>query len=243
MPSIQSNPEQTKPNHSKNAYKLVVILSSIIVFLLTISVIIYLALNRDKTAVTPNNLTTLTNQTTTPKLNSKSDALITEKSTGEMNHPKVTVEFYEDFQCPGCKYFDKAENAIIEKYKGKSVKFVFKQFPLNSIHKYAEKAAEASEFANQYGLFWEYKKKLMATEDLSNGSIITIAEEVGLDGEELKQALLDDIYKDNVTKDIKDGEQKDLQSTPSIFVDGILIEGSNLDEMATELDREIQQKL
>lgn len=77
---------------------------------------------------------------------------------------KVKVIEFADFECPACAYFHSATFAKLdEEYiqKGK-VYFAYKNFPLVSIHEFAQKAAEASLCANQQGKFWEYYNKIFS---------------------------------------------------------------------------------
>ena len=70
---------------------------------------------------------------------------------------KVTLIEFSDFQCPYCAtFYSQTEQQIMKDYvdTGK-VRFVYKQFPLTTIHPFAQKAAEASECAADQGKFWE----------------------------------------------------------------------------------------
>jgi protein-disulfide isomerase len=69
---------------------------------------------------------------------------------------KVTIVEYSDFQCPFCaRVYTTLENDILKDY-GDKVRFVFKNFPLSSIHPWAEDGAIASECAFEQGndKFW-----------------------------------------------------------------------------------------
>jgi protein-disulfide isomerase len=64
---------------------------------------------------------------------------------------KVTIVEYSDFQCPFCaRAYTTFEQEVMKDY-GDKVRFVFKNFPLASIHPWAEDGALASECAFQQG--------------------------------------------------------------------------------------------
>lgn len=73
---------------------------------------------------------------------------------------KVTIVEFSDFQCPFCAKSYSTVKKILEDYKG-SVRLIYKHFPLNAIHKNAQKAAEAVECAKDQGKFWELHDKLL----------------------------------------------------------------------------------
>lgn len=70
---------------------------------------------------------------------------------------KVSIVEFSDFQCPFCqRFFTDALAKIKTEYvnTGKA-KLAFRHYPL-SFHPNAQKAAEASECANEQGQFWKY---------------------------------------------------------------------------------------
>lgn len=74
---------------------------------------------------------------------------------------KVTLVEWSDFQCPYCEQFFTAALGQIKKDyidTGKA-KLYYRQYPL-SFHANAQKAAEASECANEQGKFWAYHDQL-----------------------------------------------------------------------------------
>src|SRR5262249_1608015 len=69
---------------------------------------------------------------------------------------KIIIVEYSDFQCPFCsRVYGTLEDHVLKDYADK-VRFVFKNFPLTSIHPWAEDAALASECAYKQGndQFW-----------------------------------------------------------------------------------------
>lgn len=77
---------------------------------------------------------------------------------------KVTLVEFSDFQCPYCLQAFPTVNQIMETY-GDNVKLIYKQFPLTSIHPYAQKAAEAALCAKEQGKFYEYHDKLFGSQE------------------------------------------------------------------------------
>ena len=64
---------------------------------------------------------------------------------------KVIIYEYGDYQCPGCKAAFPTLKTVYEKYQDK-VGFVFRNFPLSSIHANARSAASAAEAAGLQNL-------------------------------------------------------------------------------------------
>lgn len=76
---------------------------------------------------------------------------------------KVTMVEFSDFQCPYCARAYPVIKQILRAYP-KDVRFVYKQYPLTSIHTFAQKASEASLCAGEQGKFWEYHDKLFESQ-------------------------------------------------------------------------------
>src|ERR1043165_4910998 len=79
-------------------------------------------------------------------------------------HAAVTMEEFSDFQCPACGGLDPALRRISKDY-GERVRWVFRNFPLTTIHKYAFSAARAAEAAGAQGKFWEMHDMLYDNQD------------------------------------------------------------------------------
>jgi len=77
---------------------------------------------------------------------------------------KITLVEYGDYQCPHCGH---AHGVVkqLQKHFGKSMRFVFRNFPLVQIHPMAEPAAEAAEFAAAHGKFWEMHDGIFEHQD------------------------------------------------------------------------------
>src|SRR5688500_17302044 len=88
------------------------------------------------------------------QLRSKLSMPVSERdhSQGPPDAPVTLVE-YGDYECPYC---GKAYPIIkrLQKTVGDRLRFVFRNFPLNTIHAHASVAAQAAEAAAAQGKFW-----------------------------------------------------------------------------------------
>ena len=138
---------------------------------------------------------------------------------------QITLLEYGDYQCPSC-----AQAFVIvkkvQKHFGAELKFVFRNFPLEQ-HEFAEMAAETAQFASSQGKFWEVHDLLYKRQkDLSEELFLDVAEELGLDGEALAQALDEGKYTERVEEDLKSGERAGVHGTPSFFINEQPLTGS-----------------
>jgi rhodanese-related sulfurtransferase len=99
------------------------------------------------------------------------------------------------------------------------VRFVFRQFPLEQVHAYALKAAEASECAAQQGKFWESLDRFYAAKgDLQDESLVRYAKELGLDTAKFQSCLGSDETLAVIQRDREDGRALGVRGTPTFFL-------------------------
>lgn len=167
---------------------------------------------------------------------------------------KVTIIEFSDFQCPFCRTFwrntlKQIKNEYID--TGKSVKFVLRDFPLSSIHPMAQKYSEAAECAEDQKRYWEMHDKIFEEQDkLGQGTISAYsiddlkrwAGEIGLNGSQLSQCLDSGKYADEVRKDFEDGSRAGAGGTPTFFINGIPLVGSQpFENFKAIIDEELQK--
>jgi len=147
---------------------------------------------------------------------------------------KVSVDVWEDFQCPACRnYSDNTEPLIIQNYvdTGK-VRYTFHQYPF--IDDFAatnesDQSANASMCAAEQNRFWEYKEILFANWNGENlGSfadrrLIAFAEAINLDMDAFRTCFRENRYKERIDQDFDAGKNLGTSSTPSIFVNEQLV--------------------
>lgn len=148
----------------------------------------------------------------------KEIALEDSPSKGNPGAPVVMVEF-ADFQCPACRAVRPLVEEALKKHDGQA-RLVFKHFPL-SIHQYGEKLARSARAAQQQGKFWEMYGALFDNQErLSPQVIDELAKSLGLDMAKFAKDLESESVADAVSRDRKQGERLDLQSTPTLYING-----------------------
>ena len=147
---------------------------------------------------------------------------------GNKNAPLTIVEF-SDFQCSFCarfrqQTFDQIKKEYVDAGK---VKFVYRDFPLSSIHPMAQKAAEAAECADDQGKFWEYHDVIFEKQaSLSIASLKQWASELGLDTNDFNKCLDSGKYSSEVNKDSNDAQKAGGQGTPFFIVGEVPVSGA-----------------
>jgi protein-disulfide isomerase len=126
---------------------------------------------------------------------------------------EIVIVEYSDYECPFCKGFHGTMNRIMEEYgtTGK-VAWIYRHFPLTQIHPDAMPAALASECVAKLGgndKFWEYSDNIIAgsPDSLSDENLLAEATKIGINEGEYKACLASDYPKDEVAKDVKDGNE------------------------------------
>jgi protein-disulfide isomerase len=139
---------------------------------------------------------------------------------GDKNAKYTVVEFSE-FQCPFCGRHVRDTYPQLDKeyiQPGK-VKYVFLDFPLESIHKNAFKAAVAGNCAAEQGKFWEMHDRLFANQQqLEPAQLTEHAKAVGLDASKFQQCLDGGKYDAEIRKDIAEGGKAGVTGTPTTVI-------------------------
>lgn len=139
---------------------------------------------------------------------------------------KVTLLEYSDYQCPFCQRFHPTMKRVMDEYKGK-VRWVYRHFPLSSIHPYAQKAAEAAECAGEQGKFWELsdlffeKQNEWAQSGLDQAKMNGYAQQAGVkDVKKFESCVTSGKLAQHVSSDLASGEAAGVTGTPGTIVLG-----------------------
>lgn len=139
---------------------------------------------------------------------------------GQANAPLTLVEF-SDYQCPYCARHARETLPQIQRDfidTGK-LKYVFRNFPLEAIHRDAFKAAEAAHCGGEQGKFWDMHDRLFANPTaLGQGHALLHAQALGLDPRHFRQCLDNGKYAVEIRRDLEDGRKAGVRSTPTFFL-------------------------
>ncbi len=155
-------------------------------------------------------------------------------SRGEINAPVTVIEF-TDFQCSACAAMHPILEEVLKSYSTR-VRFVVRDFPLNH-HVHARKAAEAANAAHAQGKFFEYAALLFKRQNaLDVPSLKKYATELGLDRARFDAALESGAYASEVKHDVEQGEIYGIDSTPTIFVNGLMLRKLSAEGLRAAID-------
>jgi protein-disulfide isomerase len=138
----------------------------------------------------------------------------------------LELVMYGDFECPYCAAAQGILRRVHERL-GARLRFVFRHFPLDSVHPHAMHAAQAAEAAAAQGAFWEMHDALYAARGhLEDADLAARAGELGLDAASVEAALRDGTYADRVGSDRASGRASGVTGTPGFFANGVLVTGA-----------------
>lgn len=138
------------------------------------------------------------------------------------DNAQVTIVAFSDFECPYCADAATTIKEILEKYP--QARFVYRHFPLPGIHSNAFRAAEAAECAAEQGKFWDMHDRLFANQfDLAETSLQAYALMLNLNMKQFNECMSSGRQRDVVEQDIADGEKYGVNSTPTFFVNNLML--------------------
>lgn len=167
-------------------------------------------------------------QPQTIKNENKNESEINVKTVSSSDHirgnpnAQVKVIEFSDTECPFCKQFHYTMNKIMEEYgKNGRVAWVYRHFPLDSIHTKAREEAYALECANEQGgdaKFWAYLDKIFeitpSNDGLDLSELPRIAEILGLNKVKFNECLNGGKFAKRVEDNLQDGVAAGARGTP-----------------------------
>ena len=140
---------------------------------------------------------------------------------------KISIVEYSDTECPFCKRFHATMQQVLADYEG-DVNWVYRHFPLTSLHSKAIREAEATECAGEQkgnDGFWAYIDRMFEITPANNGlqdsQLPEIAQYVGLDVGKFQECLDSGKYKDKIQDQIAEAQKTGARGTPySVIISG-----------------------
>jgi len=141
---------------------------------------------------------------------------------GNPNAPVKIVE-YSDMECPFCKRFHTTMQQVMDEYgKDGKVAWIYRHFPLDSIHSKARPEAVAAECANELGgndSFWQFTDRFFEVTPSNNQTDIDavlpqIAREIGLNESQFTSCLESGKYDEHIQDDLDNAIATGGNGTP-----------------------------
>jgi len=137
---------------------------------------------------------------------------------------KISIVEFSDTECPFCKRFHPTMQRVVDEYGG-DVNWIYRHFPLTSIHSKAPKEAEATECAGELGgndAFWNYLDRLFEITPTNNGldmaQLPEIAEYIGLNKGKFEKCLNSGKYAQKVKDQARQAQEAGGRGTPHSVV-------------------------
>ena len=159
---------------------------------------------------------------------------------GKSNAP-VTIVMFTDFQCPACAATHPLVKNVLAQYADQA-RFVVRDFPLTTIHENAFQAAVAANAANAQDKFFEYTELLYQNQDrLDTASLKKYAGEAKLNQKQFETDLANEKFAAEVRKDMADGKIYGINSTPTVFVNGVKIRRMSAENLRTAIEKALKK--
>lgn len=173
------------------------------------------------------------------ELNTPEYRVVTEKPIFGNSSSPVTVVEFGDIECPACKAANLAVQQLKEKYKDQ-VQFKYMHLPLNTIHKSAQRAAEAIECANDHGKFFEYiDEAYIMSPDLSRSDLIGLAQRIGIDKGNFTACINSGFKAAFVEADLREGQRRGVAAIPAFFINDRLAQEHSFAVLSNMIDEEL----
>jgi protein-disulfide isomerase len=134
----------------------------------------------------------------------------------------VTVVEFFDYQCQYCRRVVPSLQALLA--EDQDLKVVFKEFPI--LGEASVTAARAALAARQQDRYLPFHLALMSAGDLSLGSIMALAESVGLDAERLASDMQSPAVETQLQANLALARELGIEGTPAFVVGDELIPGA-----------------
>jgi protein-disulfide isomerase len=160
---------------------------------------------------------------------------------------RVTLVEFSDFECPHCRELYEELKVVEPKYP--QLRIVYKDYPLTSLHPWAQTAALGGRCAFQQSpaAFWKLHDSIFDNQDVLSpenvwDKLVGFATAAGLDADTFKACLSSPDAQKAVDANHADGVALDVNSTPTVFINGRPLVGGDVETLMRLIDFELAQK-
>lgn len=146
--------------------------------------------------------------------------------------PAVTLVEFSDFECPVCRSLHDVMRGIMQNYP--QVRVVFKDYPIEVLHPWARTAAIAGRCAYMQSpaAFWKMYDAIYDNQDIISAAnawmkMSEFAGQAGLNADTFRACMAGPESGAAVDASRANGQKLDVNSTPTIFVNGRRMVGAD----------------
>lgn len=147
---------------------------------------------------------------------------------------KITIVEFTDYECPACRASQQRLEEMLAPFRGR-YRIMHRHFPLDQscnpsipreFNRYSCSASRHAICAQQQGRFWEMNELIFSSRrPLTDDHLRFLAEQAGLNLDEMEECLESGTPEEYLARDIKDGIELEIRGTPSLFIGGNVIVG------------------
>jgi protein-disulfide isomerase len=145
----------------------------------------------------------------------------------------LEITEYADYQCPGCQQFETLQFPTVTRQLIESgrVRWRYRDFPLDQIHRHARVAAHSAACANDQGKYWEQHRLIYQgqSEWSPAGNAAPIferyAQQAGLNVADYKTCMTDAKYAGRIQASHDEAIKMNVGVTPTFLIAGRLYPG------------------
>ncbi len=168
-------------------------------------------------------------------------------ATTPIQPDNVTVTYYGDYDCPHCKSFEenylpRLEKEYIETGK---IRFVFRPVNFLSENSYNAGITSYCVWNQNKDQYWRWHTRVFSEQRsgrwASQQNLIEYSEDIqGINPSRLRSCLENERYGEELTNNSQHAGEVGVTGTPSVVIDGEVINGNNYERVKSAIDSALQ---
>lgn len=175
-----------------------------------------------------------------PETSAERDQLLVRPDSQRLTDgPNATFVEFLDFECEACGALYPTIEELKDTY-GDRITFVVRYMPLHASSVNASRAAEAAaaqgRFEDMYDMLFQTQAQWGEQQTPEEDLFFEFAEQLGLDMEQFRADYDDPATLERIEQSEADGRALGVTGTPTMFMDGELLEPETLDDLIAAFD-------